>query len=298
MSAPAPSSPGLPRWLACLLLLIPAPALSQPLATLADPRINESSGLAPSRLTPGLLWTLNDSGGPATLFAIDTSGRTRAEIQVAPAVNIDWEDLASGPGHDGKPALFVADIGDNLKIRPAVQIYEIPEPPLNDSNTVHKIPPSRTWTLRYPDGPANAETLLCHPATGRLHILTKTFTGHAVLHAVPASHLPGQIQVLEKITTLTFPTLPKTGKRPVDNLMTTGGSLACDGSRLVIATYNSLYEWRLPDRDLTTEALAAEPLRIDPPHSRQMEAVCYDPGTISLYFTSEQLPAPLHRLAR
>ena len=45
--------------------------------TLADERITESSGLAASRRHPGTVWTTNDSGDEARLFAVDArSGRT------------------------------------------------------------------------------------------------------------------------------------------------------------------------------------------------------------------------------
>lgn len=274
------------------------PANSEQLALLADKRIKESSGLAPSLRIPDLLWTLNDSGGPTTLYALTTQGQTLGEIKVNNAENIDWEDLASGPNAEGQPTLFIADIGDNKKARPSIQIYEIPEPEITPNSKPKKIAPTRTWNLRYPDGPANAETLLVHPKTGRLHILTKTLLGTATLYSVPATHQPDTVQVLEKITTLHFPLLNKTGKRPIDNLMTTGGSLSSDANRLVIATYNSLYEWTLPDGQLTAQALDANPIRIDPPLTRQMEAVCYQPNTYHLLFTSEDLPTPLYRLQR
>ena len=314
MTAPLPCSRGASRWLALFILLLaqltqaPAadltqaveekPARSEQLALLEDQRINESSGLAPSLRTPNLLWTLNDSGGPTTLYALNTEGQTLAEIDVTKAKNIDWEDLASGPNTEAQPTLFIADIGDNKKARPSIQIYEIPEPEFTPNAKPKKIAPTRTWNLRYPDGPANAETLLVHPKTGRLHILTKTLLGTATLYIAPATHQPDTVQVLEKITTLNFPLLHKPGKRPIDNLMTTGGSLSTDATRLVIATYNSLYEWTLPDGQLTAQALDATPIRIDPPLTRQMEAVCYQPNTYHLLFTSEIVPSPLFRLQR
>ena len=278
----------------------PAPEIrAERLALLADPRINESSGLCLSRHTPDRLWTLNDSGGPATLFALDRQGRTTAEIHVKGALNLDWEDLASGPGLNGQPALFIADIGDNLQLRPHVTIYEIAEPPpVEGSSKALSLRPSRVWRLRYPDGAANAETLLCHPQSGQLYILTKTPQGEAVLHAVPPHHRPGKIQRTEEIARVHFPDLPKKGKRPSDNRMTTGGCLSCDGTRLVVATYSSLYEWSLPDATLTPEALSQPPVRIDPPLTRQMEAVWYDHRSPSLLFTSEILPAPLYRIQR
>ena len=274
------------------------PARADRLAILEDKRINESSGLAISRRCPDLLWTLNDSGGAATLFGINFQGKTVTEIEVTNAKNIDWEDLASGPNAEGQMCLFIADIGDNLSLRPNIQVYEVPEPAAGADSKVHKLKAARVWKLRYPDGPANAETLLVHPKTGRMHILTKTLKGEAVLHRLPAEHEPGTVQEMEKVTSLTFPVQAKTGKEAAYNLMTTGGCLSCDGRRLVVATYNSLYDWRIPEGGLTAEALAALPIRINPPLTRQMEAVCYGAGTHDLSFTSEIVPAPLYRIQR
>ena len=274
------------------------PARADRLAILEDKRINESSGLAISRRCPDLLWTLNDSGGAATLFGINFQGKTVTEIEVTNAKNIDWEDLASGPNAEGQLCLFIADIGDNLRLRPNIQVYEVPEPADGARAKAHQIKPSRVWKVRYPEGPANAETLLVHPKTGQLHLLTKTLTGAVVFYRFPAKHLPDTVQVLEKITTLTFPVLAKEGKEAAYNVMTTGGCLSCDGSRLVVATYNSLYEWRLPAGGLSAEVFAALPIRINPPLTRQMEAVCYGAGTHDLFFTSEIVPAPLYRIQR
>src|SRR5207248_3297632 len=83
------------------------------LAKLADARITESSGLAASRTTPGVLWTHNDSGDGPYLFAIDRKGNTLARYRVPKADNVDWEDIAIATGADGKPILYIGDIGDN-----------------------------------------------------------------------------------------------------------------------------------------------------------------------------------------
>src|SRR4029079_15941055 len=55
------------------------------------PELTESSGLAVSRRNPGLLWSHNDSGSAAVLFALDTTGATRGRVRV-PVNTRDWED--------------------------------------------------------------------------------------------------------------------------------------------------------------------------------------------------------------
>jgi hypothetical protein len=46
------------------------------------PEIPEASGLAVSRRDPGLLWSHNDSGNAAVLFALDTAGTLRGHVRV------------------------------------------------------------------------------------------------------------------------------------------------------------------------------------------------------------------------
>src|SRR6187402_3312843 len=57
------------------------------------PDVPEASGLAVSRRF-GLLWTHNDSGNDAVLFALDESGAVHGRVRV-PARMRDWEDVAA-----------------------------------------------------------------------------------------------------------------------------------------------------------------------------------------------------------
>ncbi len=268
---------------------------------LQDRRINESSGLCLSRRDPSLFWTLNDSGGEPCVFAIDAQGKTRVKLRVKNAANLDWEDLASGPDEDGLPALFVADIGDNLSIRPSIQIYQFSEPVLTgkeppDKELESTIP--RVWHAAYPDAPHNAESLLVHPKTGRMYVITKSEEGQSAVYAFPAKW-PGVNGVtLEKVADLHFPPQARLGKRPRDASMTTGASFAPDGRHLVISTYSYLHEWSCkPGEDLAATFLRPA-VQILPLLVPQLEGICYDADARSLWFTSERLPAPLYRIRR
>ncbi len=115
------------------------------------PVVNEASGLV---LSGGLLWTHDDSGGPATVFGLSTRGKPVREVALPQ--NVDWEDIAAR----GR-TLYVGDIGDNARSRPQITVYRGGEP----------IP------LRYPDGPHDAEALLVD--RGTLVIVTKSVSGEA-----------------------------------------------------------------------------------------------------------------------
>lgn len=289
-----------------------APSKSEAVATLADTRINESSGLTRSLRHEGIFWTMNDSGGEPCLFAIDLKGRTRAKVRVAGAANFDWEDLAGGFDEQDKPVLYIGDIGDNFHVRPTVQIYRIPEPDIAAEGAAVPETVSASsihWHVTYPGGPRDAEGLLVHPKTRRLHILAKSESGRSTLFAFPdeldvlelADHgteNKNRPVRLETIGEVVFPGHERTGKRPKDDLLCTGAAFSPDGTRLAASTYSSVYEWRLSDGKPTAEALAKAPVRLVPDLLRQLEAVTYDADGKSLWLTSEHLPTPLVRVTR
>src|SRR4029079_18485058 len=57
------------------------------------PGLPEASGVAVSRRTSGLLWTLNDSGDPE-LVAVDSNGLMKGRVRVTGATVHDWEDIS------------------------------------------------------------------------------------------------------------------------------------------------------------------------------------------------------------
>jgi hypothetical protein len=117
------------------------------------PEIPETSGLAVSRRHPGLLWTHNDSGSAAVLFALDTAGTLRGRVRI-PIRTRDWEDVSAARCPSGD-CLYIADIGDNRRTRRQVQIYRVPEPAPGDAETA----PPEVFTATYADGPHNAEAM-------------------------------------------------------------------------------------------------------------------------------------------
>ena len=134
------------------------------------PEIIESSGLAVSRRNPGVVWSHNDSGSAAVLFALDAAtGVVRARVRV-PVATRDWEDVSAARCASGD-CLYIADIGDNQRRRPQVQIYRLPEPAPDDSATVQP----EIFSATYSDGPHNAEAMFVVDAD--LFIVTRDRTG-------------------------------------------------------------------------------------------------------------------------
>ena len=78
--------------------------------------LEETSGLAMRNDT---LWTLNDSGNEAVLYAISTKGKL-LEKRATNKTNIDWEDMTIVNGN-----MVVADMGNNFGTRKNLYLLEV-----------------------------------------------------------------------------------------------------------------------------------------------------------------------------
>jgi hypothetical protein len=160
--------------------------------------LSESSGLAVSRTQPGVLWSHNDSGDGPNLYAIDPSGRLLAIIPVANAVAHDWEDMASGPcpasplattsldgvaqtkdqeiGQAISSCLYLADSGDNDRVREELTVYVVVEPLLAATDAIPPTVAAQSFRYRYPDEPHDSEAFAVLP-NGDVTIVSKGRTG-------------------------------------------------------------------------------------------------------------------------
>jgi len=190
----------------------------------------ELSGLVLSRSQKGVLWTHNDSGDRPRVLAVAPDGRALAEIAVEGAENVDWEDIALGPGPKGGDALYVGDIGDNEAQRSSVVVYRIDEPRVAEGLTQSK--PAQRLTLRYRDGAHDAEALLVDPSSGALVIVTKDFGGTAAVYVADRPRA-GVTTTLRRIGDLTLD-----AAEPI-----TGGALSADGHTILIRSYDGAFAW-------------------------------------------------------
>lgn len=167
---------------------VPQPASSAVVdRPVRDPAITEASGLALSPTHSGVIWTLNDSGNAPVLYAVDRRGATAGTVRLSGVPNQDWEAVAAWRDSAGHALLAVADIGDNGARRDEIEIDLLREPArLGQLRT----PPLRRIRLRYPDGAADAETLLVDPRSQRMFVVTKGLLRARIL-AVPAAVYPG-----------------------------------------------------------------------------------------------------------
>ncbi|MFD3652429.1 WD40 repeat domain-containing protein [Streptomyces sp. NPDC058620] len=228
--------------------------------TIEDPRITESSGLAASRIHPGVYWTHNDSEDGPYLYAVDSrTGETVATITMRGVGEPrDVEAVSIGP--DGN--LYVGDIGDNLDGSwDHVWIYRFPEPKRLGNATVR----ATQFDVTYADGARNAEAMMVHPKTGRVYIASKNEDGGG-LYEGPARLSTGGNNVFRRV-----------GEVP----WVTDGAFSPDGTQLVLRSYFSARGYAFADGRLGDDH------RVDAPFQGQAESVTYTADGSALMFGSE-----------
>jgi hypothetical protein len=227
--------------------------------------INEASGLAASTINPGYLWTHEDSGADAEVILLNRWGKVVVSYQLKDAQNVDWEDMATGPGPDaGSKYLYLADIGDNNAKRDDVVIYRIKEPIYNpaDSGKTIEVTGVEQLTATYPKGARDAETLMIDPLSRDIFVVTKR---------------EDSVQLFE----LTYPqgwgdvdTFSLRGTFPFTGI--TGGDISEDGKRVLLKSYSAIFYWKMEQQEPISHLLSRKPQRAPyNPVEFQGEAICW-----------------------
>lgn len=215
---------------------------------LARTDLLEISGVAASRINPGILYIHDDSGNPNQVYLTDGSGADKGTLTLTPVSNRDWEDIAVGPGPvAGISYVYVGDIGDNDSKYSSVFIYRFPEPDLTGKTLpfVSDIASVDVIQLKYPDGPGNAETLMVDPLTKDIYIASKQSN-------------------LSKIYVARYPqsTTSTTVMTPVVELYfnkATGGDISPDGTEILLRSNELIWYWKLPTGTSISAGLLTQP---------------------------------------
>ena len=242
--------------------------------TLAED-LKETSGLAESRLHPGVYWTHNDSGHGPHVYAISAEGTTLAKVRVEGATNGDWEDIADAPCPGGAGScLYIADTGDNSRGdsgKHSVRLVVLPEPQSGATTAA-----AREYVGRVPGKRTDIEALAVLP-DGRIYLVSKGINDEIALFRWPTPLVPGQEAELERVRRLA-PQAQELGDR------VTGASATPDGRWVAVRTYAALAFYRTAD--LLGSGGPASQLDLEPLGETQGEAVSLaDDGTVML--TSE-----------
>jgi hypothetical protein len=197
----------------------------------------EASGLAISTRTPGVLWSMNDSGVPF-VFPLDTMGRVLGRVRVEGADINNWEDVSVAPCA-GKSCLYIADTGNGGGTqRNDVVLYRMLEPAPTDTKTSTV----EAFNVAYPtDEDHEAEAMFV--ADGQLYLVTK---GHpSLVFRFPRRMDAGGLATLERVGAVPTERYQATTIRKETRI--TDAEASPDGKWVAMRTNKELMLYRAAD---------------------------------------------------
>ena len=257
-----------------------APVKVQWMGQIESRRLNESSGLAVSNFHENILWSINDSGGDAELFALTVSGEHVGRWPMDLPKPTDWEAMDSFRWRD-KNYLLIADIGDNFAMRGSVSYIILQEPDVKTLADSAVLQPLVSQHFVYPGGPRDSEAIAVDPMRGQILVLSKR-TKLPELYRLPLSSIESheeqpQAAPAEPITATYVASLEGFATPELVEVdfyggiweylgMPTGMSIA--NNRLLVTTLEHAYLFNL-------DALEAPPVRVMLPFAGQREAIAF-----------------------
>ena len=252
--------------------------------------VDEASGLATSRSNPLYLWTHNDSGGDPAFYLFTQMGADSGKYVLEGATNVDWEDMAIGPGpDDALNYLYAADIGDNGAIRSNYTIYRVPEPDLNitDLPVDSTLAGVESIQYAYADGfSRDAESIMVDPTTKDIYIISKREA------QVGVYRLPYPQNTVEADTAEFQGLIPFTYIVAAD--------ISPSGGEILIKDYQNVYHWFREEGPLYL-SLIATPNRLAYETEPQGESIAWSADGTAYFTLSEEStfnPAVLYSYGR
>lgn len=246
----------------------------------------EISGVAASKINPGILYIHNDSGNPNQVYLTDGSGADKGTLTLTPVGNRDWEDIAVGPGPDaGKSYVYVGDIGDNDSKYSSIFVYRFPEPDLSGKTLplISSVTTLDQIQLKYPDGPRNAETLMVDPITRDIYIVSK----QSNVANIYVARYPQSTSAVNVLTPVVQLYLNKA----------TGGDISPDGTEILLRSNELIWYWHLPLNTNISAGLITEPQHAPYTNNEpQGEGICFAADG-SGYYTDTEIKGHIGKLA-
>lgn len=233
--------------------------------------ISEASGLEQSALNPGMIWAHNDGGNSNEIFLFNSSNGNQIEsYTIDNSLNIDWEDIAINMDASNSK-MYLADFGDNFKIRPSYNIYKLAEPKYDSVfHAGSDVVQADRLNYTYAEGSQNAEALLLDPLTGDIIIATKS-SNKSDIYKIGSSLLDSKVSIK----------IDRIGSLPLGSI--TGGDISDDGKSIVLRNYEDIFIWERKPGESISDVFAKVPQKL--PYNGielQGEAFCW---AIDGYYT-------------
>jgi len=214
---------------------------------MTDPALRESSAAARGLANPDILWTVDDSGHPPLVFAVDTTGEIRAVVEVRGATNRDWEALGVAPCDRGS-CLLIGDVGDNGRRRASLLVYRIAEPALGRVKEIEAAVID-SLIIVLPDGPRDIEAIAVWERG--LALFTKNPIGASEAYWIPAEAWRSGRATADAVGHWAVGGLVGRGR------MVTDAATSPDGKRLALRTYTRVAIFERSGRSPIPDRLVA-----------------------------------------
>jgi len=215
-----------------------------------------------------VLWSHNDSGGAARVFALSLEGAELAQTTLTGTLANDWEDLALGPCGSAD-CLFVGDVGDNRRRRSDYSLRRFVEP---DDPSAGGAAQADWLAFTYPAQESrNCEALLVHPGDGQVTLVSKVDEGPSEVFELPHPWIPGS--TVEAA-------LAGTVQVAADSEQVTGGDVHPAAKGVLLRTYSDLLYYPMGADQTVAQALtqATTACRMPVADEDQGEAVAFLPA--------------------
>jgi len=262
-----------------LISLVMDFCFAQKTVQVTDQLLNEISGIDASKIHRGLYYVHNDSGGKGEVYILNSKGKVVSILALAGTINRDWEDIAIGPDPaSGVSHIYIGEIGDNDARYEQIYLYRIKEPKLKffrpkkpQTIVVNAV---ESFRIAFEDGPHDCETLMIDPANGDVYLVSKREAKVGVYH-IKAPLKTGSLNVAKRILSLDF-------------TLAVGGDISPQRNKIIIKTYNIIYQWQIKPGQSIAEALSQTPEILPYKVEPQGEAVCYSANGKSYLTISER----------
>lgn len=244
------------------------------ISEISDKKLNELSGIINAKQS-SYFWVHNDSGDGARVYLIDKKCTLLCTYELESTDVKDCEDIARVI-IKGKSFLILADIGDNKAIRKNIKLHIFPEPTYQEGDTLIHISKKavRTVTLRYKNGPRDAEALFVDPVDLQLYIISKRDFQSTVYKATVFNNVKKNFSVLTPVLTLPF-------------TFVTSANISSTGSAILIKNLTQIFYWIRNRTESIEQVLSRKPVLIPYQVEPQGEAISFGVNGEGFYTISE-----------
>lgn len=245
------------------------------LGVITDKKLNELSGMINAKQS-SYFWTHNDSGDGARIYLIDKKCALLCTYELEDITVKDCEDIARVV-INGKSHLILADIGDNKATRRNIKLHIFPEPTYQHGDHLIYIPKTaiRTVTLRYKNGPRDAEALFVDPVDRQLYVISKRDFQSTVYRAAIFNNVKKNFGILTPVQKMPF-------------TFVTSAAISPLGNEIVVKNLTQIFYWSRVPRESIEQTLSKRPVQIPYQVEPQGEAISFGMQGEGFYTISER----------